>query len=81
MLKNAHFLAKIGADTAEHEQQFAEILPIGRRVADRGGRRRLRAPPHRARGGPRPRGTQRERSVKIKLKIKKPILKIKTIRS
>ena len=26
-------LAKIGADTAENEQHFAEILPIGRRVA------------------------------------------------
>ena len=35
MLKNAYFLAKIGADTAENEQHFAEILPIGRRVADR----------------------------------------------
>ena len=33
MLKNAYFLAKIGADTAENEQHFAEILPIGRRVA------------------------------------------------
>ena len=32
MPKNAHFLAKIGADTAENEQHFAEILPIGRRV-------------------------------------------------
>jgi len=31
------FLAKIGADTAENEQHFAEILPIGRRVADRRG--------------------------------------------
>ena len=31
MLKNAYFLAKIGADTAENEQHFAEILPIGRR--------------------------------------------------
>ena len=31
MLKNAHFLAKIGADTAENEQHFAKILPIGRR--------------------------------------------------
>ena len=44
MLQNAYFLAKIGADTAENEQHFAEILPIGRRVADRrgalGGRRR-----------------------------------------
>ena len=27
MLRNAYFLAKIGADTAEHEQHFAEILP------------------------------------------------------
>ena len=35
MLSNAYFLAKIGADTAENEQHFAEILPIGRRVADR----------------------------------------------
>ena len=37
MLKNAYFLAKIGADTAENEQHFAEFLPIGRRVADRSG--------------------------------------------
>ena len=37
MLQNAYFLAKIGADTAENEQHFAEILPIGRRVADRNG--------------------------------------------
>ena len=33
MLQNAYFLAKIGADTAENEQHFAEILPIGRRVS------------------------------------------------
>ena len=33
MLQNAYFLAKIGAGTAENEQHFAEILPIGRRVA------------------------------------------------
>ena len=33
MLQNAYFLAKIGADTAENEHQFAEILPIVRRVA------------------------------------------------
>ena len=32
MLKNAYSLAKIGADTAENEQHFAEFLPIGRRV-------------------------------------------------
>ena len=31
MLQNAYFLEKIGADTAENEQHFAEILPIGRR--------------------------------------------------
>ena len=31
MLKNAYLLAKIGADTAENEQHFAEILPIGSR--------------------------------------------------
>ena len=35
MLQNAYFLAKIGADTAENEQHLAEILPIGRRAADR----------------------------------------------
>ena len=35
MLTNAYLLAKIGADTAENEQHVAEILPIGRRVADR----------------------------------------------
>ena len=27
MLQNAYILAKIGADTAENEQHFAEILP------------------------------------------------------
>ena len=27
MLQNAYFLAKIGGDTAENEQHFAEILP------------------------------------------------------
>ena len=37
MLKNSYFLAKIGAVTAENEHQFAEILPIGRRVADPAG--------------------------------------------
>ena len=36
MLQNAYLLAKIGADTAENEQHFAEILPIGRRVDDVG---------------------------------------------
>ena len=28
MLQNAYLLTKIGADTAENEQHFAEILPI-----------------------------------------------------
>ena len=32
MLTNAYLLAKIGADTAENEQHFAEILPIGPRT-------------------------------------------------
>ena len=27
MLQNAYFLARIGADTAENEQHFAENLP------------------------------------------------------
>ena len=27
MLQNAYFLAKIGADTADNDQHFAEILP------------------------------------------------------
>ena len=40
MLQNAYFLAKIGADTAENEQEFAEILPIDRRVTARQPRRR-----------------------------------------
>ena len=39
MLQNAYFLAKIGVDTAENEQHFAEILPIDCRVADRCGPR------------------------------------------
>ena len=41
MLQNDHILAKIGADTAENEQHFAEILPIGRWVAGPRGRRGL----------------------------------------
>ena len=36
MLQNGDLLAEIGADTAEYEQHFPEILPIGRRVADHG---------------------------------------------
>ena len=58
MLQSAYLIAKISADTAENELNFAEILPIGRRVADpssegrapfhagraAGRRRRLRVP-------------------------------------
>ena len=33
MLQNAYLVAKIGDDTAENEQHFAKILPIGRLVA------------------------------------------------
>ena len=35
MLQNAYFLAKIGADTAENEQHFAEILPTNAAAAIR----------------------------------------------
>ena len=64
MLKNAYFLAKIGADTAENEQHFAEILPAARRA--RAGRAAAEA----ARGGAGPRplraGTSRfARSVNL----------------
>jgi len=31
MLQNAYFVAKTGADTAENEQHFAEILPTDAR--------------------------------------------------
>ena len=59
MLQNAYFLAKIGGDTAENEQHFAEILKFcrnfanlvapgqraaGARALGRGARRRLRPP-------------------------------------
>ena len=30
-LQKAYLIAKIGADTAENEQHFAETLPIGRK--------------------------------------------------
>ena len=63
MLQNAYVLDKIGADTAENELNSAEILPIGRRVADHQGldRRRAllgrgRAPRHRRRGPAPPAG-------------------------
>ena len=35
MLQNAYFLAKIGDDTSENEQHFAEILPVERPSARR----------------------------------------------
>ena len=66
MLQNAYSLAKIGADTAENERHFAEILPkIGNyptgplpllaasRAARRRGRPAPRVPPPR---GPTVRG-------------------------
>ena len=37
MLQNAYLLAKIGADTAENEQHFAEILPTDDFAIDRAG--------------------------------------------
>ena len=59
MLRNAYFnlLAKIGADTAENELHFAEILPIGRlridsRVIDTGRGALVRRPQERADGVP-----------------------------
>ena len=36
MLQNACFIAKIGADTDENEQHFAEILPTGAEGLRRG---------------------------------------------
>ena len=47
MLSNAYFLAKIGADTAENEQHFAEILPKIGSALD--GRRGGGGAPHRGR--------------------------------
>ena len=39
MLQDAYFLAKIGANTAENEQRFAEILPKTGNYPTRGPRR------------------------------------------
>ena len=51
MLQNAYFLAKIGADTAENEQHFAEILPkTGNYPTDPYASARRRAGPGRFRG-------------------------------
>ena len=41
MLQNAYLLAKIGADTAENEQHFAEILPKKMDAEDKEGRAAL----------------------------------------
>ena len=43
MLTNAYLLANIGADTAENEQHFAEILPSGQRGPGSGVGLRARA--------------------------------------
>ena len=73
MLQNAHLLAKIGADTAENEQHIAEILPIGRCVADR--RTEALAPRRGERGAgkrPHPRcppGQSAERAAKKQVAI------------
>ena len=45
MLQNAYFLAKIGADTAENEQHFAEILPTDALWRQRGALREVPGPP------------------------------------
>ena len=63
MLQNAYFLAKIGADTAENEQHFADVArfritgwPRTRAsAARRGGPARPRRPPPAPRPGPRQR--------------------------
>ena len=48
MLQNAYLLAKIGADTAENEQHFTEILPKNGRPnrGGSGGRSSLTEVPH-----------------------------------
>ena len=47
MLQNAYLLAKIGADTAENELHFAEILPkIGNYPTTTSRRSRVPGPPH-----------------------------------
>ena len=45
MLQNAYFLAKIGADSAENEQHFAEILPNSRARPVRGAPRGCKGRP------------------------------------
>ena len=65
MLTNAYLLAKIGADTAENEQHLAEILPIGRCVADR-----RRTPSPRARSA----RARRLRLVEAPLHVRTPLV-------
>ena len=58
MLKNANLLAKIGADTAENELNFAAILPIGRcKPRPRRSGSRCRSPG--------PRGSGRSRATRL----------------
>ena len=54
MLTNAYLLAKIGADTAENERHFAEILPIGRGAAGQNGPRGADGVPGARGAGPGP---------------------------
>ena len=60
MLQNAYLLAKIGADTAENDQHFAEILPTDAFAPPGAGLRARpllgRLPPHEPRGRLRPFG-------------------------
>ena len=69
MLQNAYFLAKIGADTAENEQHFAEILPIGRHVRSprRGPRAALVGPAEREVEGAGARWTERQKPLGLRL--------------
>ena len=67
MLQNAYFLVKIGADTTENEQHLAEILPIGRRVADRC---RPADPAAGAAGAPRRRGPRPRRLLRPGLSLR-----------
>ena len=74
MLSNAYLLAKIGADTAENEQQFAEILPTDA-LSDvsGGGRRGPRGPAVRraARAGRRRRTLHRGPSSGLGVRVSK----------
>ena len=52
MLQNAYLLAKVGADTAENEQHFAEILPkLGNYPTDRADKRSSEEAADRTTGG------------------------------